>query len=792
MKTNHMVLSLCLLFFLPVAAAFGASAYKIAIVSGAAESAGYQDEIVKEINALMEGRGGVSYMVEVIAPGLLERGFEAVSAVVNDDSVDCVIGVDVRISDFLIRLKQYHRPVIAAAVVDSRLQGLKQTPDGASGIRNFNYVEAHFDVEKDLRTFKSLYNYRHIAVLVPRSMAVVFHTLNEYFDQVVKTVSPDAQLSIVMIDTTRIKKGIPEIPPDADAVYLLPLFSQKRQAMMETVIQEVNNRKLPSFALIGEAHVRMGAMAGIAPDSNINAMARRIAINVLDILEGRDAGTLPVSVSTYGDNFVINMATLKEIDCYPSWTAMADAKLVNLDKLHQGPALQLKSVIFEALERNLDYLTAQADTRIQEEEAAIARAELLPQVNVSAGLTRIDENRVEIAQTYPAVTTLSATASLTQTIFSDDTLANCAIQDILVESQRYQEKTSLMDTVVAAARVYINLLFAMSSQTIHNNNLEMTRKNLEIASSKAAVGAVDISEVSRWESEMAANQISRNDAFRDLQLARMALNQVLDRPITREFTLEDVGPASGIELMITDPDVYGLLANAEQVRRFSDFLVIEANRNLPELQQIRETIRSQERRVLNRTRALYLPDVDLQGSVDKVLNEYEARQKTISELDHPWSVTLTASWPLFTGGADKRSLAKSRHQLRRLSLEEKNLKNQLHLNIRSSLETASVSAREIALAQKGLAAALKRFEIVQDGYAQGRNDVADLIDAQNAKVSSERAAASAKYQFVLDFLEMERAMGRFYFLDSPDQKQAFLGRLRAYMETTPIDNFRKE
>ncbi len=59
----------------------------------------------------------------------------------------------------------------------------------------------------------------------------------------------------------------------------------------------------------------------------------------------------------------------------------------------------------------------------------------------------------------------------------------------------------------------------------------------------------------------------------------------------------------------------------------------------------------------------------------------------------------------------------------------------------------------------------------------------DLIDAQNSKNSSERAAAIAKYQFVLDSLVLERSIGRFHFLDSPEDKAHFISRLSEYMDT---------
>jgi len=782
MKINHVVaVVFCLIFFLP-AAVLGKPEYKIALITGFTEEAMYQKQVIREINALLESRGDVEYLMAKIDPYSLEKSMEIVSGLMADESVGCIIGVGLEVSDMLIRLGKYPKPTIAAGILDRRLQGLYKTPEGSSGIPNFNYIQAPFDVERDLKTFKTLYNYNHLAILLPAGEDIMFHTLYTYFGRSLEAVAPSSRLTIVEMDPDGIDDSIRNIPPDADAVYLLPLFAEKRDDRIRAIIRGVNQKKLPSFAMMGEKHVRMGAMASIAPDRNFDAVSRRIAINLLDILEGRDAGSLPVAVSSYTQNFVVNVETLKKIDFYPGWAALDNVRFLNLEKLHQGPELQLQGVIREALERNLDLLLEKADTAIQKEDAGMARAALLPQVNLSAGLSHIDKNRVEIAKTHPARTTLSTGASISQTLFTDDLLANYNIQNILAASQGHQEKIAYLDTVVTATRAYINLLFAMSSQSIQNNNLEVTRKNLEIAKNKAAVGAVDASEVNRWESEKAANQISLNDAFRDLQLARMSLNQVLDRPITREFTVADINLETDIELLITDPRVYELLGNIKQVKRFSNFLITEADRNLPELKQIKESLHSQERQVLNRQRALYLPDVTLQGNADKILDEYDARQKTGSDLDHPWTVSLSASWPLFAGGAHKKDLAQSRLKLQRIRMEEKKMQNQFHLNVRSSLETAAVSAREIDLSERGLVSALKSFEIVQAGYAEGRNSVTDLIDAQNAKVRSERSAASAKYQFVLDFLEMERAMGRFHFLDPPDRKQVFLSRLTEYME----------
>ncbi len=762
--------------------------YTITFINGANEETGlglFAQQIKEEINTLMKSRADIRYQNQMVPVNPREQSIESIGRLLTHKGGDCFIGLGVELSDRLIRLNQYPRPVIAVGVMDARLQGAPRSSEGGSGVHNLNYIESHFDVAQDLTTFKSLVDYRHLSVVLPKDDRGVLKALETYFTTILKTIAPDSTFSLVTIDPAHIDTGLPQVPLESDAVYLVPVFTENGDEQMAAIIKEVNRRRLPSFALLGESHVRLGALSSIAPDRNINTMARRVAINVLDILEGADAGTLPVSISSYSNNFVLNVDTMKKIDYYPSFETAAKARLINLEKLHQGgPGLKLKGVILEALERNLAYLSSQADTQIQETQAQIARAALFPQVSVSAGLTRIDKNRVNIAQTYNAQTTFSAGAGLQQAVFSDDLLANLAVQKILTGARQYSEKAALLDTVLTASRAYINLLLAMSTQNIHNDNLSVTRKNLEIARNKAAVGTVNLAEVSRWESEKAANQISLNDAFRDFQTARMQLNQILDRPILRDFSLADVGPDKGIELMITDPSVYRFLNNLKQVRKFSNFLVTEADRYLPELKQIQENIKAQERLVLNKKRALYLPSVGLEANIEKILDEYEVRQNTSSDLDHPWSVSLTATWPLFTGGANQKELAQSRLELSQLKLQERDAVNQFHLDIRSKLETAAVSAREIALANARYEAALKSFDIMQAGYAEGRNSVTELVDAQNTKLNSERALASAKYQFVLDFLEMERATGRFYFLDTPDEKQAFLRRLKEYMETT--------
>ena len=70
----------------------------------------------------------------------------------------------------------------------------------------------------------------------------------------------------------------------------------------------------------------------------------------------------------------------------------------------------------------------------------------------------------------------------------------------------------------------------------------------------------------------------------------------------------------------------------------------------------------------------------------------------------------------------------------------------------------------------------KNFDISQNSYQQGALNVVSLIDAQNAALQSELNAQTARYQFMLDFMSIERAIGKFYFLLPDAERNAFLER----------------
>ena len=83
--------------------------------------------------------------------------------------------------------------------------------------------------------------------------------------------------------------------------------------------------------------------------------------------------------------------------------------------------------------------------------------------------------------------------------------------------------------------------------------------------------------------------------------------------------------------------------------------------------------------------------------------------------------------------------------------------------------------------------------MVTDAYQRGTVDIVRLIDAQNQAVTNDLAAANATYDYLIDVLRTERAVGVFTVDRTQEEQEDFLRRLYAYAEKwkspTPAPTF---
>ena len=745
----------------------------------------FESLIRNEIDLLLQSKYDIRYQTldGKGNPDLIQTYLDQL---IQDESIDMVISVGLISSDLLLKKSNYPKPCIASTVISREIQQLPLTNEGASGTDNLTYIESPFSVQRDLELFHKIFPFQHLSIMFQGTSIESSPELEDFFTKILEGTGASFTLTPTSSD---INQSLQAIPAEADAVYLGVLTNNDLNAW-STLIEGINEKKLPTFALLGRWVTEAGALASLSPNTSVNALARRIAINTSKILEGTNPAVLPVKLPSYFDDFVINLQTARKIGVYPSWEMMSKAFLLNVSSFPSERALSLKSAIFEALQTNLDLSIANKETQIVEKEIPLARAELLPQIDLNSTAFTVDANTSQNSFGAVAPFTWDGKVSLSQLVLAEPAFANITIQKLLHDSQGYIADQTKLDIILETSERYLNILRALGNLRIQNENIAVTKQNLDISRTKEKVGYSGPTDVYRWESELALNNIDLNDAQVNLQLTKYSLNQLLNRPLKETFEVVETEVTDSLFVIPRGQQI--LLERPDQIPLLEDFLVEVSHQNLPEIQQLDKGIAVQNRLFLSQRRAKYVPTLGLSGQTSATFlrlgqGERQALPPPFDEIiptvnNVPtYNIGLGLNFPISQGGRRSVVVQQTQLELLKLDAQKADLINQLDLRVRSSLQKLGASSAEIRLSQKAFEASRKNFAIFQDYYKQGLANVTQLVDAQKASIQTEILALNAVYQFLLDYLTLQRSVGQYLFLLTEEELENFNRQLSEYL-----------
>ncbi|TXF91022.1 TolC family protein [Neolewinella aurantiaca] len=713
---------------------------------------------------------------------------------------DFVIGSGLTTSSALAARGTYPKPTIASIVLDTPDQSEEAQDSGGdagaerpsakgTGITNFTFVESPFDIGRDLSALREIADYERLTVITTRHLRPALASV----------INEVAETPVDYIEATgSVPEILRQIPPAARAAYFSPLEGILDSLQQTILLDSLAQRGTATFGLLDRPFLDLGVLAAYSSSENLSKIPRRIALDVLRIMDGIPASELNTELVTFNSGLIINMATAREAGIYPSWKTMREAVILNPNELPDARILTLEAAILEGLANNLGYELSKYDVALADTDVGIARSNLLPQLDVATTMYTIDKTTVASSFGQQGTVNWTANASLSQVILSEPALANVAINELLLEGQRAALQTSQLDVVLDVITAYLNTLQAKVFADLQNENLAVTRANLDAAGAKQEAGAVGVADVYRWESELALNRIEVNNATAQLAQARYNLNQILNRPTGEEFQLPAFQGQDTL-LGIVGLTMLPLLNNQRDLDRFALFLKAEAKRNLPTLRQLDAAIKAQERQLLSAKRAFYLPTVALAGEYDYRIANYGAAElppefaDLVGGADRPrgtYNVAINASFPIFQGGARKFQAEKAKVATLQAQAQRQDVENQLMQRLYSSIETVVASYRNLQLARNAAATASKNFGIVEDLYRAGATNITSLVDAQNVTLQSEINATNAGYQFVADFAALQRSTGSYQFLAGEAEQLEFVKRFMEFSPESSADDER--
>ncbi len=668
-------------------------------------------------------------------------------------------------------------PVIGTMIMDPGYQGVPMV-DGKSGADNYTYVTTGNIIGADLEALDRVLDYRQLVIVGTGSFVEALPSGTE-----LPAEYAGHKLSIVISDGT-VDGTLAQVPADADAVYLLPMIEMTRDEIV-ALLDGLAARDLPVLSLMGEPDVRDGALVGVAPAGWPRRVHRRVALTAARIMAGEPAAQLPVAMTRDGRLF-LNAATATRIGVSPPFEVIIEA--VTIDELLPPgtETVDLAEVMTRAQAQNRDIATTKAAVAAGEEQVGIAKAELLPQIGVGLDGFLIDKDTAAFFPTS-SERTISGNAGLSQIIWSDRAWAGYSIEKHLQDARVGELDRVRLDVGLEAATSYITVLRAQTRLQIQRQNLTFSRSNLERADVRVAVGDANRSELYRWQSKIAGEQSQVMDAAVARRLALVELNRVLARPLEEHLELVDATVEDQFQIVV-DPRVDRYIKDPASLDLLQSFLVEMGLAWSPELQQFDASILAAERSHTAAKRSFWSPDIGLTSNVGHVIS----RGGEGSEMDDPmlpgdtsWNVGVVLSLPLFEGGARSAESRRTTQETYRLRRDREGTADRIEQNVRNATYLMAASRLAINLARKSAEAAGRNLDLVADNYTVGRVSLVDLIDAQTNALNARLAAADAVNDYLLDLMTVERAVGKFMFFVSAEDREAWISDLEQYASEQP-------
>jgi len=722
-----------------------------------------------------------------------------------DPEVDIIIGIGTIVAVNISRRGDLSKPTIAIGIINPRFQEIPLTSDQTSGVDNFNYITLPFSPKRDMEVFSSIIQFKNLGIMFSKNILNSIpkdKSARYYFDNLIKDMGFEYKIIPVSIDSMSFESSIPE---GIDAVYT-GLFFDFSEDQIRNIYKSINAKRLPSFALGGQEYVKLGAMASVSSEQVGQRISRRTALNIEKILDEKNPKNIPVIVK-YTQSLVLNQRTMNQINFYPNWDILSEAEVLFENESVNLEVLRFKDVIYEAIEKNLDLKVASLELESDSKEINLARANLLPQLDISASGVLIDKYRASSSLGQNPERSGYGTASLSQLIYSAKAFANLKIQKRVYESMEFGYQSTEMDIVLDVSTIYLNVLQAISMETIARENLKSSRKNLEIARMRESVGYSGTSDVYRWESKIASDKIELLSANETRRLTEYALMEMLNRPFEQRFSTDAIDINDTSIFVMSDASISMYIDNMRNKELFRNFLVDEALSNVPELKQLDAAIAAQERYLTAAKRSHFLPDVGISAQAD--YDFYRGGEgSTVDPIEIPidpdepplvldmfsepedfsWNIGVNATLPISQGGRLHIDRQQAEIELLKLKEDRYNISRKFTRQVVSLFERASLSYPKIELSASAAEYAMKSYNIVQDSYSHGVVSITQLLDAQQAAVQANSYASISIYTYLIDVLALQRAMGKFFILHPLEETSDFFYRLDEYISDNQNSN----
>ena len=442
----------------------------------------------------------------------------------------------------------------------------------------------------------------------------------------------------------------------------------------------------------------------------------------------------------------------------------------NID-FHKEEAYSLKKVFSLALQNNLQIKQNKNQSLLSNLGIDESKSAYKPKVDIFANYMQIDADRAQYSNGQNSQGTVDAGLKLSQLIYSNKVIENIKISKLLAKSSK-DEVSALNDEIMyKAAVLYLNIIKAKKYEQIIKIKYDFIRQNLQFAKQRVDIGVKDRSDVYRWESELANVQIDLANAKKDLNSLNIELSNLL--LINKSIPVIEYGMNSKL-FKLLQKDAIKYIGDKRIQELFSQDIVHTHSR----LKQLSTLIIAKQKELGINKDSRFLPTVAFEGSAKRILKRYGEGSSALRPWDDKeYQAVINLNLPLYEGGVKSVRIQKSEIELINLKLEYKNTKNLIIENVRKNYESLHRSYEKIAFANVALGSSKKNFELIQDKYKNGKENIISLLDAQNSYIVSKLNLNISIVEYLEDLSSIYFFSGKIEILVDDNKKEEVENRI---------------
>ena len=739
------------------------------------------NELLKELSDEISAIVGEDAVLEFPEVSKLVNNFDSSTALNNynvlvENNTDIIIAFGVVNNAVISKIGTYQKPTIVFGALSEELLTDESL---VSNITNYTSIVTSQSYTEDIKLLQKLASPKTIGVVVEKAFMDNLPIASTFND-----ISKDLNIEIKLIPFDSLS-DITSNLDNIDAVYLAGGFYLSDSEMQELANVFIEKR-LPSFTFNPVKDVINGILATSHDKSELNQFFRRIALTVESILNGNALATLSTKLEAKG-TLTVNYNTAEKIGLPLKYSLIASTSFVgNPKEIVADKTYTLVSVMQEAITENLELQTIDKDISLTKKDLELAKSDYLPNITAGVTGTYVDPQLAEVSNGQSPEITTSGNVTLQQTIFSEAANANISIQKSLTDAQQENYNSEALNTVFNTATAYFTALILKANLSIQNQNLELTKYNLKIATENYEAGQAGKSDVLRFKSEMAQNTQQMVEAINKLEQGYYVLNQLLNNPIDTKIDVEEAELKKGVFSNYNYEQLGQFLDDPTLRFPFIKFLVQEAINNAPELKALDYNVKATERSERLYGAGRFLPTFALQGQYN-----YEfSRSGTGSSFpsgfpvipDGYYTVGLNVSLPIFNQNRQNINKQIATLQKEQLEISRDNITLNIEKNINDAVLQLINQISNIQLSKVFEDTAKEALDLTQTSYANGAVNIVQLLDAQNNYLQAQLASANATYNYLQSSMQLERSLGLFFLLQDESERTAFIQRFLEFTQ----------